>query len=56
MITICGVRDSATVVMHSPVAAILVVFWRSERFNAHDIARKPYDLLEKFGFAEIVFF
>ena len=56
MITICGVRGSATVVMDSPVAAILVVFWQSERFNAHNIGLKPYDLFEKFGFAEIDFF
>lgn len=42
--------------MDSPVAAILGVFVQFERFNAHDIIRKPYDLLEKFGFAEIIFF
>ena len=56
MITIYGVRGSATVVMDSPLAAILVVSAQSERFNAHNIVRKPYDLLEKFGFAEIDFF
>ena len=42
--------------MDSPLAAILVVSVQSERFSAHDIGRKPCDLLEKFGFAEIDFF
>lgn len=35
---------------------LVLLFAQSGRFNAHDIIRKPYDLLEKFGFAEIVFF
>ena len=56
MNTIYGVRGSATVVMDYPLAAILVVSVQSERFSAHDIGRKPCDLLEKFGFAEIDFF
>ena len=57
MIFVRGVRDSATACRATTIARVAIcLFWQSGRFNAHNIGRKPYDLLEKFGFAEIDFF